>query len=223
MKTSSMLCLSVLCFLVYGRAEQPGAIRGVVVDEVGKPVASAQVIVDPIDGRPRGNAVQVVETDTTGRFSMGDLDFGSYKVFAKKDSAGYPDTSFAFYSNHIFATATLTPDVPVASLILKVGPAAGVVVGVVTDPENGPIGATFLLRRAADPDNWISLSQRPDYRIMVPPGVDVLLEVSATGFKTWYYGGPSDSLRRVPIRLETRKEMRLDIHLEPEERPRNQQ
>jgi len=38
------------------------------------------------------------------------------------------------------------------------------------------------------------------------------------GYKTWFYGGPSDTLNRPPIRLDSGKEMRLDIQLQPEER-----
>lgn len=211
----SALCLSVFCFLAYGGAQQAGTIKGAVMDELGKPVVTAQVIVDPIDGRPRGNAVQLIETDNSGHFSISSLALGSYKVFAKKDSAGYPDTSFAFYSNHIFATATLTANAPVVDLTLTVGPAAGVITGLVTNAENDPINTSFLLRRASDADNWISMSQKADYRVLVPPSVEVSVEVSAPGYKTWYYGGPSDTLRRPPIRLESGKEMKLDIQLQP--------
>jgi len=192
------------------------------VDEVGKPVATAQVIVDPMDGRPRSNAIQIVETDNGGRFSVAGLVFGSYKVFAKKDPAGYPDTSFAFYSNHLFATAALTPDAPVVDLILKVGPPASVVTGLVTGARNDPVSATFLLRRASDPENWISMSQRPEYRVLLPPRTDVVLEVSAPGYRTWYYGGAFDLMKRGPIRLESREEMRLDIQLEPESKAEKQ-
>jgi Carboxypeptidase regulatory-like domain len=217
-RTSLAVCFSVFCFLVYGRAQESGTIRGAVVDDVGKPVVTAQVIVDPADGRPRSNGVRLVETDGSGRFSMGNLAMGTYKVFAKKDSAGYPDTSFAFYSNHMFTTATLTSGAPEVDLILKVGPAASMLTGLVTDAEGHPINATFLLRRASDRDNWISMSQRPEYRILVPPSTDVLLEVSAPGCKTWYYGGPADALGRSPIRLESGKQMKLDVQLHPDDK-----
>jgi hypothetical protein len=217
------LFLSTLCLLAHGFAQQPGTIAGTVMDEVGKPLTGAHVIVDPADGRPRSSGLLIVETDKSGHFSIDSLALGTYKVFAKKDSAGYPDTSFAFYSNQVFATATLTRDAPIVNLMLKVGPVAGTMTGVVTGVRKDPISATFMLRRAADPNNWISMSQRPEYRILLPPGTDILLEVSAPGYKTWYWGGPSDSLGRPPIRLESRTEMKLDIQLQPEKKEGNQQ
>ena len=154
---------------------------------------------------------------------MDDLELMTYKVFAMKESSGYPNTAAAFYSNHIFPTATLTATTPVVDLVLKVGPPAGVITGAVRDATTGnPVDAAFLLRRAADLDNWISMSQRSDYRVLVPPLVEVSVEVSAPGYKTWYYGGASDPTDRVPIRLESREVMKLDIQLEPEDKPDKQ-
>jgi hypothetical protein len=147
----------------------------------------------------------------------------SYKIFAVKEPAGYPNTAFGFYSNHMFPTVTLTADRPTADITLKVGPPAGVILGSVTDAVTGaPVLASFLLRRISDPGNWISMSQKADYRVLVPPSVEVSVEVSAPGYKTWYYGGPSDALGRPPVRLETRKEMKLDIQLQPEDKSEKQ-
>lgn len=200
-------------------AQQSGLIRGSVVDDKGMPVAAARVSVDPLNGVPRSDLVREVETDKNGHFAMDNLELGSYKVFAMKESSGYPNTAFAFYSNQIFPTATLTAGIPTVDLILKIGPPAGVVGGLVTGgTTNSPVDAAFLLRRSADPNNWISLSQRAKYRVLVPPSTDVSFEVSAPGYKTYYYAGPSDSLKRPPLRLESGQEIRLDIQLDPEEK-----
>jgi hypothetical protein len=200
-------------------AQQPGAIRGAVVDEKGMSVAAALVSVDPLDGVPRSDLVREVETDQRGHFSMDNLELGSYKVFAMKESSGYPNTAFAFYSNHVFLTATLTADIPTVDLTLRVGPPAVIITGLVTDAAtNKPLDAAFLLRRTAAPDNWISLSQTAKYRVLVPPLTDVSFEVSAPGYKTYYYGGASDPLRRPPVLLESGQELKLDIQLEPEEK-----
>src|SRR3981081_4373512 len=103
-------------------AEHTGVIRGTVVDERGSPVAAVQVSVDSLDGLPTVAPVRMDETDKAGHFSIGNLEFGGYKVFAMKESARYPNTSFAFYSNHIFATATLAANGPVAEPNLHIGP-----------------------------------------------------------------------------------------------------
>lgn len=203
-------------------AQGVGSVRGTVIDEKGQLVAEAQVECDPMDGRSAARALLIVETDKNGHFSVENLALGSYKLFAMKESSGYPNTAFGFYSN-VFPTVTLTANVPTADITLKVGPPAGVMSGSVTDAvTSAPVPAGFLLRRISDPDNWISMSERPEYRILLPPGTDVSLEVSAPGYKTWYYGGASDTLKRPPIRLESGKEMKLDIQLEPEENPGKQ-
>jgi hypothetical protein len=218
-----LLCVMLLSFSLCA-AGRPGMVRGTVVDESGTPVVAAQVSVDEMNGLPKAAPVLMSETDKNGHFSIGNLEFGNYKVFAMKESAGYPNTGFAFYSDNVFPTVELTTAVPTADITLKVGPPAGVMLGSVTNAVTGtPVLASFLLRRVPEPDNWISMSQKADYRVLVPPSVEVSIEVSAPGYKTWYYGGPSDAFKRPPIRLESGKEMKLDIQLEPEDKPEKQQ
>src|SRR5712691_5517593 len=164
--------------LAFAVAQEPGLIRGTVIYEKGMPVAAARVRVDPMNGLPRSDLVREVETNESGHFLMDNLAPGSYKLFAMKETAGYPNTAFAFYSNHVFPTATLTPSAPAIELILKIGPPAGVIHGSVRDARTTtPIAASFHLRRVADPDNWISLSQRPEYRVLIPPSTEVSIEV----------------------------------------------
>jgi Carboxypeptidase regulatory-like domain len=212
------LTFILFTFSLCSSAELPGTISGTVVNERGQPVAATQVSIDPLDNRPRADLVRMVETDRNGHFVMNDLELGSYKVFAMKEDSGYPNTSFAFYSNHVFPTATLTAGNPVADVIVAIGPPAGVVKGSVKDRfTNKPISASFLLRRASNPDNWISLGQPPEYRVLIPPSTEVWFEVSAPGYKTSYYGGRSDALKRSPIRLGSHQKTEIDIQLEPEE------
>jgi hypothetical protein len=44
-----------------------------------------------------------------------------------------------------------------------------------------------------------------------------MLEVSATGYKTWFYSDASNPLRPLPLRLESGEQRSLRIELEPEE------
>jgi hypothetical protein len=208
------------CFIIPSAvAEYAGSVHGTVVDENGIPVVAARVSVDPLNGVPRSDLVRESETDKNGRFSIGNLELGTYGVFAMKESSGYPDNSSSFYSNNAFPTATLTAGAPMVDLILKIGPPAAVIKGLVTDgTTNKPVDAGFLLRRTTATDNWISLSQRAKFRVLVPTSTDVSFEVSAPGYKTYYYGGASDSLKRPPLRLESGQEMKLDIQLDPEEK-----
>src|SRR5579864_6287891 len=125
--------LLVTSFLLpFALAQQPGVVGGVVIDEKGSPVAEAIASVEPL-GMQMGTAIPQAEADKEGRFLIEHLALASYKVFAKKVSADYRDTSFAFYSNHSFSTVTLTASAPSADVILKIGPPAGILQGSVTD------------------------------------------------------------------------------------------
>lgn len=209
------LILSIYSICSQSSAQEPGSVQGAVLDEEGKSVVAAHVQVEPL-GKVLSSPVRETETDKTGHFLIDNLQLGSYKTFAMKESAGYPDTAFAFYSNQVFSTVTLTTNAPKVDLMLKIGPPSGVVNGLVTNAITQElVSASFLLRRASDFENWISLSQRPQYRVLLPPNTDVLLEVSAAGYKTLYYGGPSDPLGRPAIRLNSGQEMKLDIQLQP--------
>lgn len=211
-----VFAFSSFCFAACAD-EQPGIINGTVVNEKGQPVGAATVSIDPLDGGPRSAPVREVQTESNGRFSMDDLKFGTYKLFAMKESAGYPNTAFAFYSNNIFSTATLTPTTPVIDVVLKVGPPAGVFTGYVTDAvTHQPVRAAFLLRRVADPGNWISLSQQPHFRVLLPALTPISVEVFAPGYRTYYYAGAADALNRPPLKLDSGEEKKNDFQLEPE-------
>ncbi len=143
-----------------------------------------------------------------GHFEIDGLVWGKYKVFAKKEDAGYPDVRWSIYSANIFPTIEVTATAPLAKIRIKLGPRAGVLAGSLTNALTGaPVNAGFKLIRADSPNDWISTAVAPDYRVLLPSGTNVLLEVSAPGFKTW--GLPA------PINLRPGAEMRLNIQLEP--------
>jgi hypothetical protein len=178
------------------------------VDETGVPVVGAHVNADPAETRPGRVAIRSSDTDAEGRFVVNRLAFGKYKVFAKKEEAGYRDMSWSFYSNEVFPTVTLTPSAPAATLKIQVGRKSAVLTGSVTNAVTGaPINAGFKLARASSLEKWISTSMAPRYRVLLPPGTDVLVEVSAAGFKTWTLCSP--------LRLPAGAQMHLDIPLEP--------
>jgi hypothetical protein len=195
-----------------------GEVRGAVINDKAASVVGARVKLVPMDGKPLSTSLPQALTRTAGDFSIKNLPYGQYRIFATKESEGYVNTSFAFYSNNEYTTVTVQATNPVVSVTLKIGPPGGVISGTVTDAATKrPIDAVFLLQRAADPSNWISRSQRADYRVLLPPLAGVTFEVSAPGYKTYYYSGGPDPLKRPPVRLESGPEMKLDIQLEPEE------
>ena len=216
--------VSVAMISAASSAQATGSIQGKVATETGAPLSGALVRCDPSDGRPSARALRTVYTDKRGRFTFDGLAFGTYKLFAMKESDGYANTAFSFYADRPFPTVALSTNVQSAEVLLSIGPPAGVLFGEAHDAATGAnLNASFLLRRVQDPESWISLSQPANYRILIPHSADISLEVSAPGYKTLYYGGSSDPLKRAPIRLESGKKMKLDVQLEPEVRPLERQ
>jgi len=187
-------------------------IKGRVLDDKGIALSGAKVNADPLDGRIRASAIRYVETDSEGQFLIDHLEWGKYLVFAMKEEAGFPNMAFLFYRGNVAFTANLTPSEPTTELQMRLGPKAGVLIGYATHRLNGaPVNVEVKLTRAASPDDWFSTSVAPSFRVLLPSSTNVLLEISAPGFKTWNPGHP--------LRLEPGAEMRLDIQLEPSHDP----
>ncbi len=210
--TFLMSFLTCLVLGVAAVAQDSGAISGTVVDEDRAPLVKAEVNADAVDNRPTGSLVRYVETDSNGHFLIDRLPWGKYRVFARKEDAGYPDLQWSFYSNDMFPIVAVMSRTPVAEIRIQLGPKAGILIGSVTDAITGaPVNAGIKLSRAGDLKKGISTSLPSDYRVLLPPSTDVLLEASARGYQTWYYGGPSDPSKRPPLRLESGSQMHLDI------------
>lgn len=203
-----MLVLVAIAMAQNCVSQEQGAIRGTVVDERGIPLPGALVNAAPLDGRVQATLVRHVETNQEGRFLLDRLDWGSYGVFAMKKESNYPDMGASFYSNDVFPKATLSPKSSTVEVRIDLGPKAGVLTGFVKNASNGAlVNATFKLTRGAAPDKWMSTSIPPIYRVLLPSSTDVLLEVSAPGFRTWTPGHA--------LRLDPGVEMQLDVLLEP--------
>jgi hypothetical protein len=132
------------------------------------------------------------ETDETGYFRI-DIPswwFGKFAVAAKKEDEDYPDMSKQFYSDGKFETITLTSGHPAETVIIRLGPKAGVLVGTVADAaSNAPLSPCIEFRRASEPNNFLSASgpgtvdQSAATPVKLGPGerktVDIRLEPDA--------------------------------------------
>jgi hypothetical protein len=59
--------------------------------------------------------------------------------------------------------------------------------------------------------------ERSATRVLVPPGLDVIVEVHAEGYRRWFHIDPSNRSRPT-LRLASGEEKQLDVELEPEEK-----
>jgi hypothetical protein len=194
------LCCSVLLFgfaagvfAQSGTASQSerlsGVIKGIVVTENGIPVADAIVYLFEAARSP------VTSTDEKGEFSFSNVPVGNHKVIAYKESAGFPNMLWSFYSETyegkgmelVYVDGTQR----VTNAVVKLGPEAGRLVIRVIDSDNGKsIGnAEVTMNRKGEPKTLLrSGANKPDgFDLLLPPNIPVEFSVAAPGYQVWHY------------------------------------
>jgi len=204
--------LSLLLFTSLLSAQAGGRIEGKVLDENGLPVPGAIVSAYAVSNSVRHSLIPEAETDSAGHFVIAHLNWGRYKVVAKKENSAYPNTFFAFYGTGASVETSVTENSPTSDIVIRVGPKAATLTGSVSRAGNSaPINATFKLTRLDSPDNWISTSLPPNYSVLLPASVNVAVEVSAPGYEVWTSASP--------IRLNPSSTEHLDIVMHPNHDP----
>jgi len=161
-------------------------------------------------------AIRYVETDENGSFLIDRLVYGTYIVEGEKEEDGYPSSIFSLDAGKLPAAVTISPEQPDGIIVLKLGPRAGVLKGTVRDAVTGKkIGTNFTVRRWGTPGRFFSTSEGPQFRLLIPASTDVTLEVTAPGYKKWFFAAQSHPSRPAPLRLESGAQMHMDILLQP--------
>jgi hypothetical protein len=154
---------------------QESSISGAVTDQIsGEPLAKAQVLAKPSNGRPASTT-----TDSKGNFTLVHLPPGEYRLSGARN--GYLETYYgARRPGSKGTTITLTPGLESKDLQLKLLPFA-VVAGIVRDPEGEPLAGAHValiavsyrngIRRAQATGQYASTDDLGQYRIpSVAPG-----------------------------------------------------
>ena len=204
------------CGLLLAQAPQKiaGVISGIVVDEQGMTVAGAEVDADSVEALPGSKALRLALTDDSGAFVFNPIKYGTYKFYALKPEAGYPDTKFELYADSYHkTTATISPDSPNATVKIVVGPKAGRVRLVILDSTTGQAvpNPTLILRRL-DTNVWISANETDD-SILVPPGIPTQLTVQAQGYSNWSNYDPQKSAVSSLLNVKSGEEINLTVEL----------
>jgi hypothetical protein len=195
-----------------------GVIEGTVTNEMGKPVFKAKVHADLIGAHPQSTLYRFEETDENGHFSIDQLGWGEYVVGAMKKEDRYPYQLNKLYVTSALPHVTLTPHEPVAKVQIQFAWKAALLAGRVTDATTGaPLQTTFTLSRQPDSSSeTYSTGQFADYKVLLPPDTAIYIEVSADGYKTWYFVGGAITSGRSPLRLGPGETLNLNIALEPD-------
>jgi hypothetical protein len=210
MKFFLALALITTTVLTYSQTKEKtsGEIKGSVTDANGNLVPGATVYVIPQDISFENIAPRSITANGAGEFDFrGGFALGTYKLYAKKESDGYPDPSDNFYADPKLEAAAieLTKDHPSSTTTVTLANRDAVLAGRVVDATSGmPLKAKLVL---IDEDgNSHSLMVTGKYRTLIPAGKDVTLMVMVMS-------PDYDSQTPVPpLRLASGQEMDMDIY-----------
>jgi Carboxypeptidase regulatory-like domain len=211
MKFFLTLALILTTVLAYSQTKEKtlGEIKGTVTDANGNLVPGATVYVVPQEISFENIAPRSITSNALGEFDFGGgFALGTYKLYAKKESDGYPDPSDTFYADpkREPLTVELTKDHPSSATTVALLDRAAVLAGRVVDANSGvPLKAKLVFM---DQDgNSHSVMVTGKYRALVPPGKDLTLMVMVTSPD---YGSQAPV---PPLRLVSGQEMDMDIPL----------
>jgi hypothetical protein len=186
-----------------------GEIKGGVTDGNGNLVPGATVVAVPQDISFENIAPRSTTADGGGEFNFrGSFALGTYKLYAKKESGGYPDPSDNFYADPKLSRPTieLTKEHPSSTTTVTLVNRAAVLAGRVVDAISGvPLKAKLVF--LDDDGNSHSLMVTGKYRTLIPAGKDVTLMVMVMSPD---YGSQTPA---PPLRLASGQEMDMDIPL----------
>ena len=213
----SLLCASRI--IASEAADDLGVIRGVVVNESRNPVAGATVFIEtaPVLGMVAEGSLRAANTDDTGQYMFDRLKSGTYRVYAMKESEGYPNPSFDFWGNGLIASAQVSHESTTLDVLLVIGPKAGSISGSISDSDTGkPIQASIRLWRTRNPEHYVAMSIESKYNVLVPPNAEIDFEVKAQGYHTWRYLQDGPSRDRKSLALRSAEQLAVDCRLQRE-------
>jgi hypothetical protein len=208
---------SVLAVLLYipalVQAQSPkqqsplGRITGIVVNKDGQLMDHATVCTRTTSGDSSWTNCSTY-TNPDGRFEIEQLKVGTYSVFAIKEDEGY-----ATANQGPGQTIAITNEQPFAVVTIRMSPNGGILAFSVKDKTTGkPIPEVTMTYQAVDATGSGSGRYPSDFRLTLPTATDLIVVVSAKGYKSWFYTDPSDSSRPV-VRLDPGEERVVDVEL----------
>jgi len=198
--------------------EPGGVISARVFDQNGSPVAGAVVEMEPSDGRVVAGAVPECLTDESGACSCDKMQFGKYRATAMKTADRYPDQTFGLYGHDKKPLVVeITPETPVATASITLGPkAASIALKVVEDGTGLPVKSpSVTLRLAESPNVFLSVGSNLNSNILVPPDEDILVEVSAEGHKSWQLETQPGATHANALHLHSEEKRDFTVRLQP--------
>lgn len=136
MRLPSSLTSLTLLALSAATQVRKGSIRGTVLADDGRPVAGAHISAEVMQGS-KIRTVLDAKTDDLGIFLFSRLAAGKYRMSAEKREDGYLSTRRDITCEPAPATIVRTPDTLTATTVIRFGPKAGIITGLVRDSATG--------------------------------------------------------------------------------------
>jgi Carboxypeptidase regulatory-like domain len=159
-----------------------GEIKGSVTDQNGNPISGATVYAVPQGLTLNDITPRSVKTDGNGEFDFrGGFELEEYKLYSRKDEDAHFDPFDGFYadSKAKASAVDLTQDHPSATVTVKMGEKAGVVVGRVIDADTGAVlKARLYFYDGQGHGHQFDSAVDGKYRAFLPPGKDISLMVT---------------------------------------------
>jgi len=207
-------CLALLAPFCFGEAKE-GKITGTVLDEQGRPVEGAQVCVSDFVGNATKSSCHTM-TDKKGQFQIQHVPLGEHGVNASKPEEGYQGSPNGLSTNIV----SLTPENPLARIILKFGLKNGILAPTASDRRTGKPILNFRVRWTIQDENGsqtATATVSPDSkRISAPAGKEICPSFSAKGYQALVPRDPSDPEKPLCVRLQSGEVKPLAVELVPE-------
>jgi hypothetical protein len=193
-----------------------GTVEGIVVTSEGTPVADATVYVFRV-----GRSI-LASTDTDGKFTLTNLPAGNHKILAYKESDGFPNVFWSFYSeiypNTGFPVINVQENQTIRDVTVRLGPKASrLSINVIDAKTKLPIrDASVSLSHKGKPKTLLrSGTNKPEggFELLVPPSIPINVVVEAPGYKTWSYSNKGN-VDRDAIRIPVGNSKKITVELE---------
>lgn len=195
--------------------ERNGTVEGQVVTREGLPVANATVYAFQLGGSP------LAFTNTEGKFALTNLSAGNHLIIAHKESEGYPNLVWTFYSeaygNNGILVVNVEENKTVRGATVRLGPKAGRLLIRVIDAKTRRAirDVSLALNHKGKPDTRFEpgvTNIDGEFDTLIPPSRPINVVIKAPGYKTWRYvnrgSADRDAIRLLP---GDSKEMRVEL------------
>lgn len=216
LRISFALVVCLFCRdVALGQSQAPatGTITATVLDSQGNPLNGLTVMLRSI-GQQSPQTRKNVTTDANGHLVVTGCSFGTYLLVAVHNETPTLAMNPTIRGNSVVTTVLLSQSFSTAMLTMKFGSEMSVISGKLKDAVTGKPVAAQLAIKSASGQSWFSGGIPPSYQVIVPRLTDLSVQISAPGYRTWYYPGATVQSDTRPLNQPISNKQ-LDIVLKP--------